>query len=182
MEKYGLRLGLAKNSREFVKKWGDEFFEVLDVTYEEIYQSVPFTPKMKKNLIDSFKLILNVKYATVILDKNDKMVGFGIAFPSIGKALQKSGGILTPLAIIKTLKAIKNPKVIDLALIGVIPEYRNKAIATSIIAGMIKMLSDGKIEYAETNLNLETNVNIQNQWKAFKTIQHKRRRSYVKKI
>jgi len=182
MEKYGLRMGIAKNSREFVKKWGSEFFEVLDVTYEAIYQSVPFTPKMKRNLIDNFKLILNVKYATVILDKNDKIVGFGLAFPSIGKALQKSGGRLTPSAIVKTLKAIKKPKVIDLALIGVIPEYRNKAIATAIISEMQKMLTYGGIEYAETNLNLETNANIQNQWKAFKSVQHKRRRSYVKQI
>ena len=176
MKKYGLRLGVAKNAREFVKKWGDEFFEVLDITYEAIYQSVPFTPKMKKNLIDSFRFIINVDYATVILDKNDKIVGFGIAFPSIGKALQKSGGKLTPIAVLRTLRAIKKPEVVDLALIGVIPEYRSKAIATSIIGEMIKMLSKGGIKYAETNLNLETNTKIQNQWKAFKSVQHKRRR------
>ncbi len=182
LKKYDLRLGVAKNAREFVKKWGNEFFDVLDETYVSIYQSVPFTPKMKKNLIDSFKLILNVNYATVILDKNDKIVGFGIAFPSIGKAVQKSGGRLTPATIVRTLKAIKHPKVIDLALIGVVPEYRNKAIATAIISEMIKMLTEGGIEYAETNLNLETNANIQNQWKAFDNVQHKRRRSYVKQI
>lgn len=182
MQKYGLRLGIAKNSHDFVKQWGSEFFDILDKTYVAIYQSVPFTPKMKKSLIDTFKLVLNVKYAAVILDKNDKIVGFGISLPSIGKALQKSGGRLTPSAIIKTLKAIKNPKIIDLALIGVLPEYQNKAIATAIIGELIKFLSDGKIEYAETNLNLETNSNIRNQWKAFKSVQHKRRRSFVKKI
>ena len=182
MEKYGLRLGLAKNSREFVRKWKDGFFDVLDKTYVAIYQSVPFTPKMKKNLINNFKLILNVKYATVILDKEDNIVGFGLGLPSIGQALQKSGGRLTPSAIVKTLKAIRKPKVLDLALIGVIPEYRNKAIASAIISELLKMLSDGSIEYAETNLNLETNANIQNQWKAFKSVQHKRRRSYVKEL
>jgi len=182
MEKYGLRLASAKNSVEFVKKYGDGFFEVLDETYVAIYQSVPFTEKMKKNLIDSFKFIVNVKYATVILNKNDKIVGFGLAFPSIGKAVQKSGGRLTLPTILKVLKAIKKPKVIDLALIGVVPEYQNKGIATAIISEMLKMLSDGTIEYAETNLNLETNANIINQWKAFTCVQHKRRRSYVKNI
>jgi ribosomal protein S18 acetylase RimI-like enzyme len=165
-----------------VKKWEDGFFEVLDETYEAIYQSVPFTQKMKKNLISNFKLILNVKYATVILDQEDKIVGFGLALPSIAKVVQKSGGRLTPAAIVKTLKAIRQPKVIDLALIGVIPEYRNKAIATAIISEMLNMLSEGGIEYAETNLNLETNANIQNQWKAFKSVQHKRRRSFVKTL
>lgn len=182
MEKYGLRLGVAKNSGEFVKKYGDGFFEALDRTYVAIYQSVPFTEKMKKNLINSFKFIVNVNYATVILDKDDKIVGFGLAFPSIGKAVQKSGGRLTPATIMRALKAIKHPKVLDLALIGVIPEYRNKAIATSIVSEMLKMLASGGIEYAETNLNLETNANIRNQWKAFKSVQHKRRRSYVKSL
>lgn len=182
MEKYGLHLGVAKNASQFVKKWGDGFFEVLDETYEAIYQSVPFTEKMKKSLISSYKIIVNVKYATVILDKNDKIVGFGLAFPSIAKAVQKSNGHLTPAAIVRILKAVKNPKVIDLALIGVVPEYRNKAISTAIIAEMLKMLKDGGIEYAETNLNLENNDNILNAWKAFKRVQHKRRRSFVKQL
>ena len=44
------------------------------------------------------------------------------------------------------------------------------------------MLKDPKIIYAETNLNLEDNYAIQNQWKRFTEVKHKRRRSYVKKI
>lgn len=182
MEKYGLRFGEAKNSADFIKRYGDEFFRVLDETYVAIYQSVPFTEKMKRSLISSFKLIVNVKYARVILDKDDKIVALGLAFPAIGKALQKSGGKLTLPAIFRVLKAIRHPKVIDLALIGVIPEYRQKAIATALIDGILEMLSNDEIEYAETNLNLETNANIRNQWKAFDAVEHKRRRSYLKKL
>ena len=47
---------------------------------------------------------------------------------------------------------------------------------------ILKMLENGKVKYAETNLNLEDNYNIQNQWKAFDSVLHKRRRCYVKKI
>lgn len=182
MEKYELRLQTAKTTREFVKKYKDQLFDVLDATYVDIYQSVPIPPKVKKSLTGSFKFILNIEYAGVILDKNDKMVGFGFAFPSIGKALQKSGGRLTPKAIAKALKSIKKPEVIDLALIGIMPEYRNRAIATAVISGLQKILVEGKVKYAETNLNLETNANIQNQWKAFNFVQHKKRRSFVKDI
>lgn len=182
MQRYELRFAEAKNTADFIKKYGDGFFDILDKTYVEIYQSVPFTDKMKRNLIDGFKLIVNVNYVTVILDKNDNIVGFALAFPAIGKALQKSGGRLTPLTILKVLKAIKKPKVLDLALIGILPEYRNKAIATAVVDKLIEMLSSGDIEYAETNLNLETNASILNLWKSFKSVQHKRRRSFVKKI
>jgi ribosomal protein S18 acetylase RimI-like enzyme len=182
MKKYELRLAKARNARQFIRKWGDEFFEVLDLTYEDIYQSVPFTDKMKRNLISSFKLVLNVRYATVILDKNDKIVGFGLALPSIGKALQKSGGRLTPTAIVKVLRAIKHPKVIDLGLVAIRPEYQNAGINAVILDGMLDILEKGKVKRCETNLNLESNTAVQAQWKYFDARQHKRRRSYIKQL
>ena len=182
MKKYGLKVGTAKNTRDFIKKYGDKFFDLLDKVYVDIYQSVPITPKMKKDLIKGFKYIVNVKYLIVILDKDENIVAFGITFPSIGKDLQKSGGKLTPKTIYNVLKTIKHPKVIDLGLVGIVPEYKNRAVASTIFNELMKMLGDGNLEYAETNLNLETNANIINQWKAFTVIRHKRRRSYVKKI
>ena len=96
--------------------------------------------------------------------------------------MQKSKGHLTPLALIRILKAIKKPKILDLALVGVDPEYENRGISTCVTAGLMRMLKEDGIEYAETNLNLEDNYNIQNQWKRFKEVKHKRRRSYVKRI
>ena len=44
---------------------------------------------------------------------------------------------------------------------------------------IVKDIED--IEYAETNLNLETNANIINEWKWFEAKNHKKRRSFVKK-
>ena len=76
----------------------------------------------------------------------------------------------------------KNPEIIDLGLIGVLPEYQMRGISSALINEILKMLENGKVKYAETNLNLEDNYNIQNQWKAFDSVLHKRRRCYVKKI
>ena len=182
LKRNNLHFGEAKNTKEFLDKYADGFFEILDKTYENIYGTVPFTPGMKKMMIDNFKLIIDVKYVAVILDENDRVVCFGICFPSIAKAVQKSGGRLTIPAIFRLLKAIKHPKVIDLGLIGVLPEYEKRGITTAIISKVIKMLSSGKIEYAETNLNLEDNTNIINQWKNFDNVLHKRRRSFIKKV
>ena len=182
MKRYDLHLSEAKNTNEFLNKYADAFFDILDKTYVDLYGTVPFTPAMKKSLISSFRLLVDVKYVSVILDKDEKVVCFGLCFPSIAKAVQKSGGRLTPAAIVRLLKAIKHPKVIDLALIGVLPEYARKGISTVLIWGVMSMLRGGQIEYAETNLNLEDNVEIQNQWKIFDSVLHKRRRSYKKTI
>ena len=182
MKRYNLKFGEAKNTNEFIKKYADKFFDIIDKTYVDIYGSVPFTKATKKLMIDNFKLIVDVKYVSVIVDQDDNVVCFGIGFPSLGKAIQKSQGHLTPCALIRLLKAIKKPKVLDLGLIGVLPEYQAKGISSAMIAKIMDMLTDGGIEYAETNLNLETNTKIQNQWKSFDSVLHKRRRAFVKKI
>jgi hypothetical protein len=141
---------------------------------------VPFTPGMKKMMIDNFRLIIDLEHVVCILNEHDKVVCFGVRFPSIAKAVQKSRGHLTPAALLRLLKAIKKPKVIDLGLIAVAPEYVNTGIPAVIAAALCDMLSNGTTEYAETNLNLEDNMQIRNLWKRFNAVQHKRRRAYVK--
>lgn len=182
MKRYNLKFGEAKNTKDFINKYADQFFEILDVTYDKLYGTVPFTEKTKKMMIGNFKLIVDVDNVAVIVDENNKVVCFGICFPSLAKAIQGTKGKLTPRTLIKLLKAIKKPKVLDLGLIGVLPEYQNKGISSAIISIVMKKLAYDGVEYAETNLNLEENKNIQNQWKVFNAVQHKRRRSYVKKI
>ena len=54
MKRYKLRFGEAKNPRDFIKRYGDAFFELLDVAYDGLYGTVPFTPGMKKMMIDNF--------------------------------------------------------------------------------------------------------------------------------
>ena len=144
--------------------------------------TVPFSKRIKENLIKSFKLIIDLRFVAMILDENDKPVCFGLVFPSIGKAIQKSGGRMTPLTLIKLLIAIKHPKVLDLALIGVDEKYVNRGVPAVLIHKTQEYLRQDGIEYCETNLNLETNQSIINMWKNFDDIQHKRRRSYIKKI
>ena len=180
MKRYNLHLGLAKNTNDFIKRYADGIFELLDKSYELLYGTVPFTEGMKKMMIDNFKLVINIKYAAAILDENDKMVCFGLAFPAIADAVRPSGGRLTPATLIRLLKALKKPDVIDLCLIGVDPEWLNRGVSIIISAEMMKMLKN--VKYADTNLNLEDNYAIQNQWKRFDEQKVKRYRCYVKQL
>lgn len=182
MKRYKLHFGQAKNTREFIDLYADRFFELLDTAYAGIYGTVPFTAGMKKMMIDNFRLIVDVKYVAVILDENENIVCLGICFPSLSKAVQKSRGRLTPPALLRLLKAIRHPKTIDLGLVGVAPEYLSRGINAAICAELMKMMKRDGIEYAETNLNLEDNHAVRGQWKRFRSIEHKRRRSYLKKL
>jgi len=180
--RYGLSVAPAKNIRDFLKRYADDMFEILDKSYAPLYGTVPMTEGMKKMILENFKLIIRLKYVAAIVDEKGKVVCFGLCMPSLARAVQPSGGHITPAALVRLLRAIRRPKILDLALVGVDPEYANRGISTIITASLARMLQEDGVEFAETNLCLEDNYSIQNQWKRFNCVIHKRRRSYVKSL
>lgn len=182
MKRYHLHFGQAKSTNDFLNRYADSFFDIIDNAYEKVYGVVPFTERLKKMMIDNFKLILNCNYIALILDEEDKPVAVGLCFPSIAKAMQISGGHLYPRALVKALQSIRNPEIIDLGLIGVEPEYLNRGISVVIANELARMLKNPRIKYADTNLNIEDNYAIINLWKRFDEKRNKRRRSYIKKL
>ena len=170
------------SKKKYIEKYRDGFFECLDVCYRDLYGTVPISKKAQDELINQFMLIVNKEYAVFICDENERVVGFGLCFPGIGDAVKKSGGRLTPSALVRILKAVKNPETIDLGLVAIRPEYQNAGINAVILDGMLEILEKGKVKKCETNLNLESNTSVQAQWKYFNARQHKRRRSYKKNL
>ncbi len=168
--------------RAYIKKYRDGFFDCLDECYSHLYGTVSISKKAQDELVNQFMLIFNKKYLIFLCDENDRVVGFGLCFPGIGKAFQKSGGKLTLPALIKLFKLVNKPKVIDLALVAVRPEYQNAGVNAIMINGILGLLEEGSVQKCETNLNLETNTAVMSQWKYFNARQHKRRRSYIKTI
>lgn len=182
LKKYNLHFANCKNINHFIKQYGDKFFKILDETYDNIYGTVPFTDGMKKMMIDNFKMILDLRFISVLVDENDDIVCFGLCMPSISKAIQKSKGRLTLPTIFRILKAVKKPEIIDLSLVGVVDKYKMKGVGMALISKIYDILQMPGIKYCETNLNLEDNHSIQNQWKNFDSVLHKRRRAYIKII
>ena len=170
------------SKREYIKKYKDGVFECLDKCYAHLYGAVPFTENMKAQLIDQFMLIINKRYLIVICDKDERVVSFALCLPAIGEALKKSGGRLTPAALLRLQRAVRSPRVVDLGLIAILPEYQSAGITAVMLDKMTDYLASGEIEYFETNLNLETNTQVISQWKYFDKEQHKRRRSYLKRL
>lgn len=181
-KRYGLRMATAKNTKDFINKYKDGIFHVLDEGYKDIYGTVPFTDRMKQQMINQFNLIIKLDYVGAVLDKNDNVVAFGLCFPAIGDALKGGNGKLYPKTLYKLLKIAANPKRLDLGLIAVLPEYHNLGVNSIVIDGLIELMLRKDIEYCETNLMLETNYAIQTQWKYFNFKEHKRRRAYIKQI
>ena len=138
---------------------------------------------MRKLMLENFSLVVNPKYSAVILDEDDRVVCFGIAFPALAGALAGGSGKLTPRTLLRLLKAIRHPDALDLCLVGVEPEYLNRGVSAAFSVAIMEMLRDNPaLRFADTNLNLEDNYAILNQWRRFRHEQVKRYRSYVKHL
>lgn len=170
------------SKKAFITKYRKGIFYCLDECYKKLYGTVPFTKEMEDSIIAQFLMIVNIRYLVVVCDENENVVSFGLCFPGIGKAVQKSGGHLTIPTLLRMFKLIKHPQIIDLGLVAVLPEYQAQGVNAVVLNCMLDMLGKGDVQYCETNLNLENNAPVLAQWKYFKEVQHKRRRSYVKKI
>lgn len=168
--------------KKVVKKYGKPVFDVVNESYKVLDGYVPVEGKMLDNVLGQFGLILNEDYLSVIVDKEDNVVAFGVALPSICDALQKSGGKLTLPTIFRLLSAVKKPKQLELGLIAVLPEYRAKGLNALIIDRIYKGILKNDIPWVETNPELVTNVAVQGQWKGMKREIIKRRKCFIKEI
>jgi GNAT superfamily N-acetyltransferase len=181
-ERYGYRVLDIKSKRKFLRDYKEQIFECIDDSYSKLLGTVPLNDKVKQETLNLFKLFLNLKYFVTVVDKDNNVIGFGIALPSLSEAVSKSKGRLTPMGNARILKATIKPKVLDFALIGVRQEHQNKGVNSLIMRNLMKLMIDNKFEYFETNHSLETNLKVLQQWKFFDHKQHKRDRLYIKKL
>ena len=182
MKKYNLSYIKTKNVPEFVRKYRKQFFALYEDTYSELYGTCPITKEVEDDILTGFKLLLNSNNVIGIQNDKGEMISYGLYLPSIAKAVQPSGGRLTPAGIVRILKARKHPDILDMALIGVRKDYRNFGIPAMLLVKGIEELETGKYDHFETNLQLTTNLNIITLFNHFDNVLHKRRRSYLKAI
>ncbi|MCQ2387772.1 MAG: hypothetical protein MJ066_04955 [Clostridia bacterium] len=169
------------NIKKIVKNYGDKWFETYNEAYSKLDGFVPVEEKEKKNVLKQFATIINPQYFSLIVNEKEEVVAFGVVLPSICKPLQKHGGKILP-SIFSFLKAIKHPKELEMALIGIKDEYKNSGVNSIVIAHIMKNVIDNKIQRIESNPMLETNLNIQYQWKFAEGDIIKRRQTYIKLV
>lgn len=182
MKRYKLHYAEEKSKKKFIQKYKKQIFEMIDEAYASLYGTVPFNDKMRDQIISQFYLVIKLDYVVALLNEKEELVAFGFAIPSISESVRKSKGRLTPLGIIRILHEVKHTKRVDLGLIGVRPDYLGKGLPAVCLQRIVDRMSAENLEYFETNLNLEDNLSIQQTWKNFEHIQHKRRRCYLKEL
>lgn len=177
-----LTLVQVKN-RFQLKKYIPQIFHLVNEAEKELYGEVDLTQAMIRKYVKQFLLMINVRYVIMVLDCQNNMVAISVSVPSMGQASKKSRGRLFPFGWARMLYApFSKPEVLELYLIGVRDQYKNKGLPAVLIAESMKSAIADGIKYAETGPMLEENMAIQSLWKRFDRVQHRRRRCWIKKL
>lgn len=171
-------------SKEY-RKYGQDIFKALNDAYKDLYGFYPLTEKQITYYMDLYFSLLRQDLMTIVVDENDKVIGFALTIPSFSKAFQKAKGHLFPFGFLHVLKAFKWERSLDLLLIFAKPEYQKLGVSAIMFHELFKTCIENNIEHLATGPMLENNFNVRNLWTEFLEPDNYleiRRRCFIKEI
>lgn len=179
--KYNLHIRKIKSKKE-IRETGiaHDIFRLINDAYTPLFGYSRMTERQIDQYVKMYVPVLDLRMVSIVENEQNEIVAVGISMASLSCALQKAKGRLLPFGWFHLLKALmwKRPKVLDLLLVAVRPDYQGKGVNALLFTDLIPVYKELGFEYAESNPELEMNEKVQNQWQYFKTEQHKRRRCF----
>lgn len=183
-ERYNLHI--RKISKKEVRKenYGRKLFDLVNRTYCQLFDFTVLPPEVIDQYVDTFLGVLDMKYITLVEDAEGKLVAMALTMPSIAHAVKKANGYLFPLGWWHIFKSmyIKHEEALELMLIAVDPDYRNRGVHAMLFNELIPNLIEGGFKYGESNAEMETNSSVQNIWNIYQKDFKRRRRVFGKTI
>jgi N-acetylglutamate synthase-like GNAT family acetyltransferase len=170
------------SNRSELTPYLDSVFKCLNSAYSKLHGFSELTPGQCEDLKKQFVTNINVDYLSIVLDADEKVIGFGVALPSLAVAMQKAKGSLFPFGWLHMLRALKKNDTIDLLLIAIDEKYKNKGVNAMIFHKFAQGITKNGVKYIESTRELEDNTSVQNLWQYLEHTLTKRARTYLKKL
>ena len=184
LQKYKLKIKKLTRKEIKEKHYGQKIFDLINEAYAPLYGFSKMTQGQIDQYVNTYLPLLDLRMVSIVETEDGELVAAGISMASLSKALQKAKGRMLPFGWFYLLKAlfIKRPKVLDLLLVGVKPEYQSMGVKALLFYDLVPTFKKMGFVYGESNPELEENKKVQAQWSAFESVQHKRRRAFKKAI
>jgi len=170
-----------KTTKE-VMPYVDKMFDLFNESYASLSSFVAISDNQKEYFKKKYISFINPEFIKFVEDKDHNIVAFSIVMPSFSEALQKTKGKLFPFGFLHLLKAKNQSKDMIFYLIGVHPEYQNKAVTAIIFNEYYHTFREKGVINCFRTPELADNLAIYNLWKHFNPVVHKRRCTFLKKL
>ena len=169
LQKYKLKIKKVTRKEIKTQNYGQKIFDLINEAYAPLYGYSKMTQGQINQYIKMYLPLIDLRMVSLVEDENGELIAAGISMPSLSEALQKAKGKMLPWGWYYLLKAlfIKKPKVLDLLLVGVKPEYQSKGVNALLFYDLVPIYQQMGFQYGESNPELELNKKVQSQWSAF---------------
>ena len=164
------------SDKKELKPYIPKIFDLINREYQQLYGVVPISQRQCAYYARQFLTLINLKYISLIEDREGNLAAVAIAAPSMAEPVRKSRGRLLPFGFLRVLRAIRHPRALDMYLIAVRSTYRNTGLSCVLLGEVTKNAAENGIAYAETGPQLEANYNIQGLFAYYKVDREVRRR------
>jgi hypothetical protein len=173
-----LRCNTRKDLRALVSHLKDLYNNSLTGTEG----TAPLTDEEVDSMANQLIWLADPKLVKLVM-KDDKAVGFLLAYPDISAALQKTRGQLFPFGWLTLLLELRCTDWININGAGLLPEYRGSGGTAILYSEMFKSVTENpRYSHAEVvQIGLE-NENMQREMENFGIDFHKMHRTYARAL
>ena len=176
-ERYGYTVMYPKRNSEYRKR-GKEIFDVMNRSFTGLYEYSRLNDEQIQDYVNQYLPFVSRDLVCIILDRNDKIVGFAVTIPSLSKAFRKANGKLFPFGFIHILRALKRNDLLEALLIGIDPEHQGKGLSAVIFNHILRGAKKYGLKKMVMNPRLEENRKVRAIFDEFKPQLFMRRRCY----
>lgn len=187
-KRYNLHMRHFKSAKEILAEEDGQYvqkvFGVINKAYADLYGYSEMNERQIRQYATTYLQFLDMRLLAIVENEENQPIAMGVGIGSLSVALQKAHGKLFPFGWWHLAKAVyfKPSPILDLLLIGVLPEYQNKGVNALLFAEIIPVAQKMGFVSAETHPQLETNDKSQGQWAHLDCVIHKRRRCWEKML
>ena len=181
-KKFGVHCATGKSMQDLNKRYGMEIFHLYNESFAPLFEFAPLTDEQIRRYLKTYIPILDMDFISVVVNEEDKPVGFCFCVPTLSTAVKKSNGNLLPFGFIRILKALKHNDTLESLLIGVLPEYQGKGVNLLMFKQLHENCIKRGVKRMIMNPQLEENVKVQSLFDEFETELYTVRRAYVKPL
>ena len=175
-ERRGFSVKTFKSNREALKHFRD-IGQLYNMAFVDNWEYCPITDEELDLLAEHLKAIVDPRLAKLVI-KDNKMVGFVLAYPDISAALQETKGRIWPFGWISLLREFRRTRVGNVNGVGLLPEYQGVGANALLYTEIAKSIYQFGWERAEVVQVEEKNTKSLQDMSAIGVIWHKRHRIY----
>ncbi len=185
--KIALKRGSLKvvsfKDKKQIYEWKSRLRDAYNKSFIKNWEYYPLTERELTFVIDNAINFVIPKILTVILNKDNEVVGFALPFPDVSEVMQKNKGKLGPIEILRLLKGINRTDWIDFNGIGILPEFQGMGGNAMLMCAVLEATQEfPRFKHAELTQVAETATQMRKDLKNLGVTFYKNHRVYKKEL